>query len=74
MILPKEIKYFESFIVEGEDGYQIKLFRVRKSLKSTKPVVLNHALTLSGEQYFDNSFDNLGTRLVEEGYDVWLIN
>ena len=73
-ILPKTIKFFESYTFQSKDGYFTKVFRIRNSKESLPVVVLNHSLNLSSDQFINNPKGNLAEVLVAQGYDVWMIN
>jgi len=73
----------ESHEVTTEDGYILKVFRIRSDRttarttidKVAKPVVfLQHGLISSSETFILNDQNSLGFKLVEAGMDVWLGN
>jgi len=73
----------DSHSVTTEDGYILKLFRIRGDGTERprlgegrpKPVVFfQHGLISSSETFVNNGRNSLPFRLIEKGYDVWLGN
>lgn len=67
--------HFEEHLVQTEDGYLLKMFRVNKGPESTlrKPLLLIHGIVDSADDWAlgDNS---VVSNLARKGYDVWLMN
>lgn len=73
----------DSHTVHTEDGYILKLFRIRGDgteiprLGKGRPrpaVFMQHGLISSAESFINNGRNSLPFRLIEKGYDVWLGN
>lgn len=64
--------------VVTEDGYVLRLFRIQSKdsdfLKPKPPVLLQHGLLDSADDWVLNLNNSLGTYLADQGYDVWLSN
>ena len=66
-----------SYAVTTEDGYILKLFRVKGLSGSPiqkKPVLLQHGILSSAESFVRNGSSSLAFQLVDEGFDVWIGN
>ena len=50
-------RYFEKILLTTEDRYIIQMFRIRKSKdKNLQPLLLNHSLELSSDQWFAHPY------------------
>ena len=60
-------------LVETEDHYLLKVFRVNKGKDLRKPILLIHGIVDSSDDWAlgDHS---VVSNLVRKGYDVWLMN
>lgn len=68
----------ETHEVRTEDGYLLKLFRIRDKKivgKSAKVVFMQHGLFASGGTFIKYADDNTPAfNLAREGYDIWIGN
>jgi lysosomal acid lipase/cholesteryl ester hydrolase len=68
----------ETHLVRTEDGYLLKLFRIRDKKiigKNAKVVFMQHGLLASGGTFIKYADDNTPVfNLAREGYDVWIGN
>ena len=78
-LVPKTYN-FESYDVETEDGYILKMFRLRDEEKlkaghiKKGPILIVHCLTCSADEYMINGELSIGQFLVGQGYDVFFAN
>ena len=73
----------ESHLVVSQDGYILKIFRIPghqgESLENAKatrkpPVILQHGLICSSDQFLDAGALSQAYILADEGYDIWIPN
>lgn len=68
----------QSHLVTTQDGYNLTLFRVSKGKEPDKnktPVIMVHGLTHSATSFIiSQNSTPPAVRLIDEGYDVWLLN
>ena len=66
----------KEFTVQTDDGYKLKLFRVKKSdfNETANPVFLQHGLFGRSTNWAARGDSSLLHVLVEQGFDVWVGN
>ena len=73
--LIKEYQFFESFEIETEDGYLLKVFRVRAlSDEIGKPILAIHGIVDCSDSWVLNEKGSIGKNLLDQGYDLWFMN
>jgi lysosomal acid lipase/cholesteryl ester hydrolase len=61
--------------ITTQDGYILSIFRIFKKQPKGHPVLLLHSLGGAAESFIINlSSHPLGYKLIDAGYDVWLLN
>lgn len=69
---------YEAHTTQTEDGYVLKLFRLQgkgsKIVAGKTPVILQHGIIDSADDWVVNLNNSLGFFLADQGYDVWLSN
>lgn len=65
----------EAHFLRADDGVPLTLIRVRTAAEPTKPpVLLVHGIGMRGEAFRPPAVRSLVDALLEDGWDVWLLN
>lgn len=65
---------YEKIVLQTEDNYFIEIERAYKTITKTNPVIIGHGLSINSLAFLVRGAKSYTKILVDEGYDVYVIN